>query len=281
MIFRYPGGKTRMLPALRPYLDRLAECDNSDTYIEPFVGGGSTLIDFAKRHRGHRLIANDLDPWMAAFWRLVASDQKPDKLYALLETKPTVSLFCQLRETQPTDDVGKAYRAVFFNRTTFSGILRSGPIGGYGQKSAWAIDCRYNAGRLVREIRELRELMNGRLEAHEKDALRFLGLFPERAAYLDPPYFVKGGQLYREAFPEAQHRQLRDVLGTRRGSWVLSYDNVPPIREMYGVDFTTTATEDVRYSIRDRKETWHNDTELIIASIQPRLLESQLRYELA
>lgn len=275
-IFRYPGGKSRLLGHLAPWQDALA--DAGAVYAEPFAGGGSTLLAFAARHSGHRLVVNDADPWMAAFWRCVAQNGPPGKLLRLLSTKPSVALFRELRAAPPADDEEAAYRAVFFNRTTFSGILTSGPIGGYDSQNTtkWKIDCRYNAERLIDEIVSLRSLVSGRMEAHEEDALSFLAK-NSWPAYLDPPYFHKGDMLYPAKF--SAHKEMADWLG-HRGAWVLSYDDCSEVRAMYSwagePDIPT-----MRYSIQDKKEEWRKTTEVIYASddIKPRrLFESRAEY---
>ena len=49
--------------------------------------------------------------------------------------------------------------------------------------------------------------------------------------YLDPPYYVKGSQLYLSFYDEADHAALAKALrNERRFKWVLSYDNAPEVR---------------------------------------------------
>ena len=89
--FRYPGGKTRLLPTLEPHLRALLE--GKDTYREPFVGGGSVLLWVARNFPKLKLVANDLNPGVAAFWRVMKTSKKVESLCARLDVQPTVPLF--------------------------------------------------------------------------------------------------------------------------------------------------------------------------------------------
>jgi DNA adenine methylase len=52
--------------------------------------------------------------------------------------------------------------------------------------------------------------------------------------YLDPPYFVKGHKLYKNFYQPADHLKIASELKRRRKSkWVVSYDDVPEIRDAY------------------------------------------------
>ena len=51
--------------------------------------------------------------------------------------------------------------------------------------------------------------------------------------YLDPPYFEKGGQLYKFPMTDEDHARLAWALRGTPAHWVLSYDDHPRIRELY------------------------------------------------
>jgi DNA adenine methylase len=132
--FRYPGAKNKLLPILMPYLDGILL--GHDTFSDAFVGGGSVLLAVASKYPTIQLFANDLDRGVYSFWSIVSDTKRDrlDKLLDLMKSKPTIKLFNELRQDfDETDEVACAYRCIFFNRTTFSGIARSGPIGGQSQ----------------------------------------------------------------------------------------------------------------------------------------------------
>lgn len=272
-IFRYPGAKSRLLGQLRPHLD--TAIDGMNDFCDLFVGGGSVLIDVAERHPGIRLIANDLDTTIASFWRMVAGEGDADRLCELLQQKPTIALFEKLRSDEAGRLEDMAYRAVFLNRTAFSGISTSGPIGGWRQRSKWTIDCRYNADKLIDGFRRLRETLSTRLTVHCEDAMVLLSrLDQETAVYCDPPYFEKGDMLYPVKMTIDDHRSLSTALRGRK-RWVLSYDAAPEIANLY--EWARIEEISPKYSIDGSKSTWKRKKEFIITPIDAvprRLLES-------
>lgn len=264
-IFRYPGAKTKLLKHIAPRLETWL-C-SADLYVEPFVGGGSVLLDVAERYPELPLRVNDFDPLVSSFWALVASGTERDdeEFIRLLHTEVTVEKFFALRDGEPAVGlVDRAYRAVYINRTAFSGIYSANPIGGLKQESEWSVDCRYNAERLTEGYKEIVKLLRGRLEVSSLDFVAFLAQdFGEAPVfYLDPPYFVVGPRLYAASMEPRDHVILALILrGMRR--WLLSYDNAPEIQELY----KNATIEGVkgRYSIQGRKETWDEKVELLIS----------------
>jgi DNA adenine methylase len=52
--------------------------------------------------------------------------------------------------------------------------------------------------------------------------------------YLDPPYFVKGRDLYYDYYSASDHQAIGEaVAAINRQSWIVSYDNVEDIRSIY------------------------------------------------
>ena len=268
--FRYPGGKTKLAknPAFRSLLDPMLA--GADTFYEGFLGSASITLDVALRYPNLKFVGTDYDFTISGFWELIGSgtDAQAQELITLIAQPPTVELFRALRERakqpEPLTLVERAHHAVFFNRTTFSGIAMAHPIGGYGQESKWTIDCRYNAPLLQKKIQNLRRLLAGRLTVTNEDALVWLQRIPAGVPlYLDPPYFVKGDALYPIKMDEMQHGKLADILATRT-NWIMSYDICDEIREKYS--FAKLLELGFRYSINGKKTEWKNTNEFLIVS---------------
>lgn len=273
--FRYPGGKTKLLPILREQLDPLiVEYDNyininpsntkHNSFIDVFVGGGSVLLDIAQRYPTIKLYANDKDQFIFHFWNIVSGndDNQFQKLLKLIDQKPTLQLFYDLRNTTTADPIECAYRAIFFNRTTFSGIASSGPIGGKEQKSKYTVDCRYNSKKLKEKIQACRKLLIGRTTVTGLDVADYADLWnTDIPAYLDPPYYDKGDTLYVQKMDAFQHEKLAALI-QYRDNWVLSYDDRPEVRNLYSnskiVDLAA------RYCINGKKDSWESKNELVI-----------------
>jgi DNA adenine methylase len=249
--FRYPGGKQKLsgiiVNHLRPYLE------NSETYHDVFMGGGSVALKVAEQYPNIKLSINDADETIAAFWSMIlADDAAVGSLFALIDQTPTVHLFLALRGTPPKTLVEKAYRAIFFNRCCFSGIATSGPMGGMKQNSEWSISSRYNAGRIKAQFQNIRQALRHRLTVSNLDFEAYLRRTPDDACmYLDPPYFLQGKNLYPVFMLKAQHERLATLLASRF-NFVLSYDSCSEIDDMY-VWAQTVATE-APYSINGQKK---------------------------
>jgi DNA adenine methylase len=82
--------------------------------------------------------------------------------------------------------------------------------------------------------------MGNRIKLTRQDALKFLkngvSRWPtDTLIYLDPPYYVKGRDLYYDFYEHQDHQDIATFLNERsiRQRWIVSYDNVQPIRDLY------------------------------------------------
>lgn len=230
MILRFPGAKTKLLPLLRPYIDRLFE--GGDAFHDVFVGSGAVLLDTARRYPMLKLHANDADTGLVAFWRLVASKSVEPLCDRILSTKPTLKLFREVVDSAPTTPHELAFRFYFLNRTSFSGLWRGGPIGGHTQSSRWKVDAEWRAEKSVKDIVEANRLLHGRFEIVCQSGTDYVEGHRNEALFMDPPYFCRGDRLYEQKMTLAEHLRLARLLkGT--GNWLLTLDDNPAIRELY------------------------------------------------
>jgi DNA adenine methylase len=268
-----------MLDVLEVSLDPILK--NADQFHDVFVGGGSVLCHVAKRYRNLALYVNDADKWISSFWSCLTDRVQLDALIDRLKERPTVELFQKLREVEPADVVGQAYHAVFFNRTTFSGILESGPIGGYKNQATatWKIDCRYNFKLLQKDLEEMYSLFQGRLTVANEDFSTYLARIGDVPCYLDPPYFEKGHELYRKFMQTPEHEALAEFLRDKH-HWVLSYDSAEEIEKLYRDFFKLDLS--TRYSITgSTRNSWVRKGEFVFLSYTPTKSGKQLMLDLA
>lgn len=273
-IFRYPGGKSK-LARQKLFQDLISSLDlSAGIFHEGFFGSGAVSLYLATC-TDLKFSICELDRDMSGFWQLIANGPEFEicaLAQRMRETIPTLALHKKLREEKSDTLADRAYRAVFFNRTNFSGILHASPIGGRDQKNAeWKIGCRFNADSLAGRIISLRELFRGRLTVNELSAIDWVWALPSGAAlYLDPPYYDKGSMLYRVTMPPKDHEGLAAALACRT-NWVLSYDMHDEVRRLYS--FANVREWDFRYCIRgaklkekptDENGKWEKKKELII-----------------
>ncbi len=260
--FRYPGAKNKILPLLIEHIDKVHM--NAYPFCDAFVGGGSVALEVASKYPKSHIYLNDKDSWISSFWSIVSGTNQ-GKLTDLLNliTQPvTLTLFYNLREDKDESELMKAYKAIFFNRTAFSGILKSGPIGGKEQKSQYTVDCRYNATKIRQKILACNKLLQGRTTVTNFDIIDCLNSHDCLSTiYLDPPYYVKGQALYTEFMKPEEHVAMAKLLDTKK-KWVLSYDDCPEIRALYSKHEIIDLS--MRYSINGKKTDWSSKNELLI-----------------
>lgn len=273
MIFRYPGGKGKLVKKFLQYIPSSMDC-----FADIFVGGGSVALAVAMRDKDVHLYLNDRDRWIASFWGVIIGEEKDFRcLISLIKSvKISIEEFVSRREKffpqifskrNEASEVDAAFNALFFNRTTFSGCLGSGPIGGYETQEGaeWKVDARWNPERLIKEICAARKLFRGRTEVTNLDFAESIQKLPANCfLYADPPYYNKGNTLYESGFVKEKHKELFSIL-KERGDWLLSYDNCSEIKKLYAEYNLQTLGKTYR-SMRDSSDRPEDESELIIFS---------------
>jgi DNA adenine methylase len=237
---RYPGGKGK----LAAYIKRLMESNRllDGEYVEPYAGGAAIALELLFHEYVERIHINDVSRPVYSFWRSVL--KHTDDLCRLIrDTPPTVAGWDQQRQVMERpkdhDDLSLGFATFFLNRTNRSGILNGGIIGGRDQSGPWKIDARYNAPELINRVQSIANL-GSRIKLTRQDAHKFLTAgvhrWPEKTLiYLDPPYYVKGRDLYYDFYKPEDHASVAEfVTGSITAQkWIVSYDNAPAIREIY------------------------------------------------
>jgi DNA adenine methylase len=185
---------------------------------------------------------NDLSRPIFAFWHSVLNET--DRLCALVcDTPLRIDSWDEQKKifacASEHDDLAVGFAAFFLNRTNRSGILNGGIIGGRDQTGPWKIDARFNRRELIFRIQEIAKL-GKRICLSRVDAIDFLKAgvlkWPEKTLiYLDPPYYVKGRDLYYDFYKPEDHAEVADFVTTTmfQHRWIVSYDNAPEIRALY------------------------------------------------
>lgn len=235
---RYPGGKVKLYSFFVDLISRnsLFDC----TYREPYAGGAGLALKLLAHGFVSRIEINDIDPAIAAFWRSVVHE--PDRFCDMIySVELSVTEWRSQRQIYASggqgDEFALGFAAYYLNRTSRSGIIEgSGPIGGYEQKSRWGIDARFNRSTQISQVMEISRFAH-LITISQIDAIEFVR---DRVAednsliYLDPPYYVKGKNLYKNFYQHSDHAAIATLLEEHRhANWVLSYDHVPEIIDLY------------------------------------------------
>lgn len=258
---RYPGGKTRLTGFLAQVIKTNHMRD--PVYVEPYAGGAGAALALLFSEKVSRIVLNDRDRCIYAFWRAVLNQTQ--QFLELLESTPiTIKEWRRQREIYENPrrygQLRLGFATFFLNRCNRSGIIvTGGPIGGYAQQGKWKVDARFNRETLRNRIEKI-DVYRERIEVYNLDALDFLRTVVHTVTrredpclvFLDPPYYEKGGDLYLNSYNHANHTALaRFLKRSRFFHWVLTYDNVSQIRELYAnldpVEF------ELSYSVYERR----------------------------
>jgi DNA adenine methylase len=224
----YPGGKARLLPGIRSHLD--AALVGSGEFHDVFGGGGSVTLDVARRHPDVRLFINDIDPVVAARFRVTVGPEPTFELFlGLLPEFITEEVLSDAEAAvTATDEPTLAAAGVVLSRGKFSGNRAGG-----NRKDP---NVRYSRAAVEAAARRERRRLLGRLTVTCADFRSYFeGLGAprtDRAIYLDAPYVEEGPELYTHFFTEGDHRDLA-VLAASHPRIVISYDDHPLVRDLY------------------------------------------------
>ena len=256
---RYPGGKGKLAAFVKRIIEENGLSDGE--YVEPFAGGAAIALELLFHEYVSRIRINDISRPIYAFWRSVLEDT--ERLCRLVHDVPlTVDAWDKqkhiFKSQDQHDDLEVGFATFFLNRTNRSGILNGGIIGGRDQSGPWKIDARYNAAELVHRVQSIATLKN-RIALTGEDAQRFVrdgaaAWSDQSLIYLDPPYYVKGRQLYYDYYCHADHVELAGEVRSSlvKQKWIVSYDNVPEIRAIY--DGCRYVTYSIGYSARETRQ---------------------------
>ena len=218
---RYPGGKSRLAPLLEPWF----ASHGCRTLFEPFAGGASVSLAAVANRWVDRAVLVELDPAVAAFWRVVFRQQSRIQFLEVIEA---ISDPIGVAARGPgTDDMGKAVWLLARNRTSFGGAIT--PIAGVcSETKTGKIAPRWYQQTLINRIKAIGSISN-RLAIIEGDALDVMRNLPDNAtAFIDPPYVGAGGRLYR--CHQVDHLEIIRIVGTNQ-RMLATYDIAKPITE--------------------------------------------------
>lgn len=237
---RYPGGKARFAP----FIASLMQLNGLDGghYLEPYAGGAGVALDLLYSGVASHIHINDLDEAVYAFW--ASATAHPEELMRLVRDTPvTIEQWYHwrslLRGEREGSLIERGFATLFLNRTNRSGILKGGVIGGKAQDGAYRLDARYKRSQLLERLSKIAAHAE-QISVYSEDACSLLqrcgSLLPINSlVYLDPPYYIKGQELYRNFYNHDDHVRIAELLCTTAFpcSWIVSYDALEEIRKMY------------------------------------------------
>lgn len=236
---RYPGGKSKLSDLLSKIIDSKS-FGRKVVFVEPFAGGAGAALTLLMTGKVSKIIINDLDPAIFAFWKVAVNDT--DKLIRKIKrTEVNISEWKKQKkiyQKKSSNTFDLAFATFFLNRTNRSGIIEGGPIGGNNQESVWKINARFNKEGLINRLEKIKEYSKY-ITVTNYDGVKLLEEIQKRKdikdhfIFIDPPYIQKGQLLYLNHYKNNDHEKLSRFLNKSKLDWVMTYDDTSYVRELY------------------------------------------------
>jgi DNA adenine methylase len=232
--FRYPGGKTWLVPFVRQWLISLPK--RPTEFIEPFAGGAIVGLSIAFEQLADHVILVELDKQVAAVWKtIVYGDYEwlANRIVSFNLTHENVDNV--LAQTQVSIEE-KAFQTILRNRVNRGGILAPGAgkikngEKGKGIKSRWYPDTLRKRILGIGKIRDRITFIEGDgIQVLEQNANR-----SDVAYFIDPPYTADGKKAGTRLYThfEVDHKKLFAIAETLKGDFLMTYDNAPGVKQM-------------------------------------------------
>jgi DNA adenine methylase len=225
--FRYPGGKTWLVPYIRDWLRH--NKTRPARLIEPFAGGAIVSLTAAFEGLARHVIFAELDEDVASVWRVVLNGQADWLAKQILHFDLTLENVVTVLRQDAAELREKAFQTILRNRVQRGGILADGAgliktgESGRGLNSRWYPE---TLARRIREINRQKDRMTfvegdgfALIEEHKADA--------ESVFYIDPPYTLADRRLYKVW--QIDHARLFAAMAACKGDFLMSYDNTAEI----------------------------------------------------
>lgn len=253
--FRYPGGKTWLVPCIRRWLGSLAY--RPTIFVEPFVGGGSISLSVAAEHLADTVLMVELDPEIAAVWETIICDDGGGEWLA-----ERIVSFELSRETAqatlantPQTVREQAFQTILRNRVNRGGIMARGAGLIKSGEAGKGLSSRWYPETLKKRILDIVSLQQHITFLHS-DGLTTMRQHAERtdcAFFIDPPYIASkkraGSRLY--ALPDVDHRSVFRVADAVAGDFLITYEDSEDVRALakeYGFAVQTIAMKNTHHA---------------------------------
>lgn len=221
----YIGGKRALAKTLVPMIAAVPH----QCYVEPFVGMGGVF--FRRDRRPKAEVINDISADVANLFRLLQRHYQ--QLLDVLKWQVSGRAeFERLIRVDPDTltDLERAVRFLYLQRLAFGGKVLGRTFGVDTHAGA-----RFDLTKLVPMLEDVHERLSG-VTIERLPYERLIPRYdrPHTLFYLDPPYFGCTDDYGRNVFSDADFERLSSLLKAIKGRFILSINDVPEIRDLFG-----------------------------------------------
>lgn len=232
--FRYPGGKTWLVPHLRRWLRSTPQ--RPSVFVEPFAGGGICSLTVAAEGLADHIVMVELDDDVAAVWETIISGDGNALAERIASFDLTLENVQEELATTPSSTLDRAFRTILRNRVNRGGILAPGvgmiKVGenGKGIRSRWYPE---TLKKRIEDILTYRD----RITFVHGNGLTEMSSWIDQAHvtfFIDPPYTAggknAGSRLYTHN--ELNHDDLFRLASQCMGNFLMTYDNAQDVKDL-------------------------------------------------
>jgi len=237
--FRYPGGKTWLIPVVRKWLK---QGKIPKELCEPFAGGGIVGLTAAFEKLAQSVFLIELDEEVAAVWDVIINGDGEKFAKTILGFDLTTENAINILKKEYKSSEELAFSTIIKNRIFHGGIITKGSgfikngENGKGIKSRWYAKTLHDRIIAINHVKK-------RISFKKGDAFEILEakIYDEDSFFfIDPPYTKAGKRLY--TYYEIDHDKLFKLTSKLKGKFMLTYDDTSEIRELaekYKLEFRT------------------------------------------
>lgn len=248
--FRYPGGKTWLIPHVRRWLNSLPR--RPQALCEPFCGGASVGLAVLFDGLVPQLVLVELDKDVAAVWQTILNGRGKKLIDRIGEFQVSHEIVRDVLNRAHKSLLDRAFATLLRNRVQRGGILAPGASLMKHGENGRGLASRWYPHTLIKRIQDIRSRKNSITFVHG-DGIEWMRRHADRADmvfFIDPPYTVAGRRLYTHS--DIDHRELFRVASTLRGDFIMTYDDAAPIRDLaakFGFDFHVVLMKNTHHRI--------------------------------
>ncbi len=228
--FRYPGGKTWLVPFFCEWLRSLTP--RPRFLIEPFAGGATISLAAASERLVDHVIFAEKDEGVAAVWQTILDGNAQALAKKIVQFPFSPETVAAALGEKPTTRLDLAWQTLLRNRVQRGGIMAPGAGKIKEGDNSRGLGARWYPKTLARRIASI-ELLKARLSFYSGDGMDLLAQHaenPDAAFYIDPPYLVAAKRLYSHW--QVDHEKLFQQAANCRGAVLMSYDAADEIRAL-------------------------------------------------
>jgi DNA adenine methylase len=227
--FRYPGGKTWLIPRFRAWIRALPS--RPALLIEPFAGGAVISLTAAMENLADKIVMAEIDPDVSSVWETIIHGDCSALVDRIMGFRISRDAVITELSREPQSQLDRAFQTLLRNRVQRGGIIAPGASLVRAGENGKGVASRWYPRTLANRIRAIAQVRN-RIQFTQCDALdltcQFVSL-ADAAFFIDPPYTAGGKKAGKRlyTFNELDHGRLFSLLAQARGPALITYDDAP------------------------------------------------------